>query len=256
MAKTRFSSTLLAGLALAGSSFLVATPVWAQRTRTSELGLGIGATNYRGEVSPQYQFQNNRPALTVFYRRDVSAPVTLRGGFTAGFLRATDTNVDGVDGNVPPLQDYRQISMKGGVAEVSAVVEYNFLDYHRRSDQHRVHATPYLFAGIAGYYASTTTESQNVALQPDFNRRGGRLGFAIPAGVGVKVALSEHFNVGAEVGARKAFTDQLDHLSDQDSLFVNSHDQDWYYYNGISVSYTFYKIHCPPPYHKNKGLLK
>ncbi len=256
MTKTWFSSALLAGLVLAGSSFLGAGSASAQVTHTSELGLGLGATNYKGELSPQYQLQNNRPALTIFYRRDVSVPVTLRGGFTAGFLRANDANVTGANGGVPPVQDYRQASMKGGVAEVSGVVEYNFLDYHRRSDQNRVHLTPYLFIGLAGFYASTTTESQNPALQPSFNRKGSRLGFAVPAGVGLKVALSQHFNVGAEIGARKTFTDQLDHLSDQDPFLVNPHDQDWYYYNGISVSYTFYKIRCPTPYSRNKGLLK
>ena len=140
--------------------------------------------------------------------------------------------------------------------ELAGVVEYNFLDYHQRRDQHRVHLSPYLFAGLAGFYANTTTESENVALQPDFNRKGSRVSLAIPAGVGLKVALSEHINLGAEAGVRKTFTDQLDHLGDQDPLLVNRHDQDWYYYNGISISYTFYKILCPAPYSKNKRLFK
>ena len=111
MPKTWFSSVLLAGLLLAGSSFLGAAPAWAQNT--SELGLGLGGTNYKGEVSPQYQFKNNRPALTVFYRRDISAPITLRGGLTVGGLRANDANVEGVNGSVPPLQSYRQVSAFG-----------------------------------------------------------------------------------------------------------------------------------------------
>ena len=245
---------LLAGLVLAGSTFLGATPACAQHT--SELGLGLGGTNYKGEVSPQYQLQNNRPAITVFYRQDISAPVTLRVGLTYGGLRARDTNVEGVNGGVPPLQNYRQVRMTGSVLELAGIVEYNFLDYHQRNDQRRVHLSPYLFAGLAPFYAHTTTESQNSLLQPDFNRKGGRVSVAIPAGVGMKIALSEHFNLGAEVGVRKTFTDQLDHLGDQDPLLVNSHDQDWYYYNGISISYTFYKILCPLPYTKSKGLLK
>ncbi|RZK17029.1 MAG: porin family protein, partial [Hymenobacter sp.] len=179
MPKTWFSSVLLAGLVLAGSSFLGAAPARAQHT--SELGLGLGGTNYRGEVSPQYQFENNRPAFTVFYRRDISAPVTLRAGLTYGGLRAKDSNVEGANGGVPPLQNYRQVSLKGSVLELSGVVEYNFLDYHQRTEQHRVHLSPYLFAGLAPFYAHTTTESQNPVLQPDFNRSGGRVSVAIPA---------------------------------------------------------------------------
>jgi hypothetical protein len=82
------------------------------------------------------------------------------------------------------------------------------------------------------------------------------LGFSIPAGAGLKYALSEHLNLGLEVGVRKAFTDQLDHLGDQDPLLVNPHDQDWYYYSGVNLSYTFYKIPCPSQYKKNKKLLR
>lgn len=233
----------------AGSAFFCAS-AFAQHT--SEVGIGLGATNYKGEVSPQYQFQNNRPAFTAFYRRDVSVPITLRGAFTAGLLRADDGNVNGANGGVPPLQAYRQANTKGNLLEASVVVEYNFMDYHYRTD--KIHFTPYLFAGVAGFRASTTTVS--TTLGGAYNREGDFLGFAVPVGLGFKYALSEFINLGLEFGARKAFTDQIDHLSDQSPLLVNSHDQDWYYYNGFSLSYTFYKIRCPDQYKKNKKLLQ
>ncbi|AMR28354.1 hypothetical protein A0257_15490 [Hymenobacter psoromatis] len=250
----RVSSALPVGLLLAGSAFFLPTCAFAQHT--SELGIGVGTTNYKGDISPQFQWQNSRPAFTVFYRRDISVPITLRGSITAGFLRATDANVTGVNGGVAPLQDYRQLSLSGGVVEASGVVEYNFLDYHRRQDQHRMHFSPYLFGGLALYSVNATVRSANVALQADFNRQGSKVGVAVPVGVGLKVALTEHFNLGAEIGARKTFTDQLDHTGDQNPLLVNSHDQDWYYYTGVSLSYTFYKILCPPTYKHNKRLLK
>lgn len=254
MAVFRFSSALPVALGLAGSAFFWATPALAQHT--SELGIGVGATNYKGEVSPQLQWQNSRPALTVFYRQDISVPITARVGLTAGFLRAADSNVEGANGGVPPLQSYRQLRLTGGVVELSGVAEYNFLDYHRRADQHRTHFSPYLFGGVALYYVSTTVRTDNAALRAEFDRQGSKVGIAIPAGAGVKVALNEHFNLGLEVGVRKTFTDQLDHTGDQDPLLVNSHDQDWYYYSGVSLSYTFYKILCPLPYKHNKKLLK
>ena len=172
----------------------------------------------------------------------------------AGFLRADDGNVEGVNGGVAPLRGYRQANTKGGVLEASAVVEYNFMDYHFRTD--KVHFTPYLFAGIAGFYASTTTVTNNPALESTFNRDESMIGIAIPAGAGIKYALSQHINLGLEVGVRKTFTDELDHLSEQDPLLVNPNDQDWYYYSGISLSYTFFKIRCPDLYKKNKRLLR
>lgn len=224
--------------------------------QTSEIGIGVGATNYKGEISPQFQWQNSRPAVTVFYRYDVSSPVTLRGAFMAGGLRADDSNVSGTNGGVPPVQAFRQASLRGSVYELSGVLEYNFLDYHLRREQQKSHLTPYLFIGLAGYYINTTTESQNPALQSAFNKKGGMAGIAVPAGAGLKVAVSLHLNVGVEMGVRKTFTDQLDHLGGQDPLYVNPHDQDWYYYSGLSLSYTFYKILCPKVYKGNKSLLR
>ncbi|MFD2718765.1 DUF6089 family protein [Hymenobacter monticola] len=251
MTNSIFNTALLVCLVQAGSAFFCAS---AHAQNTSELGIGIGATNYRGEISPEYQLQNSRPAFTVFYRKDVSVPITLRGGLTAGLLRADDGNVSGSNGGVPPLLGYRQANTKGSILEASAVVEYNFLDYHYRTD--KIHFTPYLFAGLAAFYANTSTVTNNSRLGNDLNRDGSMLGFSIPAGAGLKYALSEHLNLGLEVGVRKAFTDQLDHLGDQDPLLVNPHDQDWYYYSGLSLSYTFYKIPCPSQYKKNKKLLK
>lgn len=246
------SRALLAGSLLAGSTFLCSSRAWAQNT--SEIGFGLGALNYKGEVSPQYQLRNNRPAFTIFYRKNVSAPVTLRGGFTAGLLRATDDNVNGDNGSVAPVPATRQTNMKGSLLEASAVLEYNFLNYHDRQD-HR-HFTPYGFIGLAGYYANTTTHTLNGGLSADFNQQGGMVGLAIPAGVGIKYALSEFINLGLETGVRKTFTDRLDHLGEQTPLLVNNHDQDWYYYSGVSVSYTFYKIRCPKPYKGHPKLLR
>ena len=251
MVKSVFCNALLVCTIQAGSAFFC---ISANAQNTSELGIGIGATNYRGEISPKYQLENSRPAFTAFYRRDVSVPVTLRGAVMGGLLRADDGNVIGETGSALPLAAYRQANTKGSIWEASAALEYNFRDYHNRTD--KIHFTPYLFIGVAAFYANTTTATKNQALAGSFNRSGSMFGFSIPAGAGVKYALSEHLNLGLEAGVRKAFTDQLDHLSDQDPLLVNPHDQDWYYYSGVSLSYTFYKIRCPDLYKDNARLLK
>lgn len=250
MTFSAFRCALLACYLQAGS-VLFCSSVQAQNT--SEIGLGLGALNYKGEISPQYQLQNSRPALTVFYRRDISAPVTLRGAFTAGLLRADDGNVRSAIG-VTPVQSFRQTNMKGSLLEASVVLEYNFLDYHDRHDY--LHFTPYGFIGLAGYYVNTSTQTLNPTLRSTFDRSGSMLGLAVPAGIGFKYALSQFVNLGLEVGARKTFTDKFDHLGDQTPLLVNRHDQDWYYYTGLSISYTFYKIRCPDQYKENPKLLR
>jgi hypothetical protein len=231
--------TLLICLVQVGSVFFVSS---AKAQNTSELGVGIGALNYKGDLSPAYQFENNRPALTIFYRKDVSVPITLRGAFSGGMLQANDLNVQGANGDIAPLHNYRRASTKGGLAEASAIIEYNFFDFHNRKN--KIHFTPYVFIGVAGFYANTKTIYDSPVTE-FLNTKGAMLGVAIPVGVGIKYALSPRWNLGLEAGARKTFTDELDHLSDQNAFLANRNTKDWYFYNGVSVSYTFYKIYCP-----------
>lgn len=237
MITSLFRFALLACLVQAGSVFFASSAI-AQNT--SEIGVGIGGLTYKGELAPTYQFKNNRPALSIFYRKDVSAPVTLRGALVGGFLRADDGNVKGENDATAPLPAYRQANMKGNLLELAGTLEYNFFDYHNRRD--KIHFTPYVFVGLAGFYAHTITKSAAFA---DLNTSGSMISVAVPAGIGLKYAMSRHWNLGLEVGARKTFTDKLDRISDQSAILANSHDKDWYFYNGVSVSYTFYKIRCP-----------
>lgn len=244
MTNLNLSKTLLTGLLPLGSVFFAHSVVAQTATSTSELGVGIGGLSYKGELSPSYQFRNNRPALTAFYRKDISAPITLRAGLMGGMLRADDRNVRGTNGNTPPLLASRDANMKGSLLELSGGIEYNFYDYHNRRD--KVHFTPYVFVGLAGFYAKTET---TFASRPDLNQNSGLVSVAIPVGLGFKYALSDHWNLGLEAGARKTLSDKLDHVdgksSNQTEVIGNPHDQDWYFYNGVSISYTFYKIRCP-----------
>lgn len=236
MTKQKFFKTLLVAFGSAGSVFF---SVRAVAQNTSELGIGLGGLNYKGDLSPEYRLLNNRPAFSAFYRKDISAPVTLRGTVAYGLLRGNDADNKDENGNALPLPTLRQASMKGSLLDVAGTLEYNFFDYHNRRD--KVHFTPYVYVGVAGFLAFTKT----TGAQPGFEQSGTVPGLAVPAGVGLKLALSRHWNLGLETGARKAITDMLDHVKEQSPAFANRFDQDWYYYTGVSISYTFYKIRCP-----------
>ncbi|WP_262923006.1 DUF6089 family protein [Hymenobacter cellulosilyticus] len=124
----------------------------------------------QGELAPAYKFNNNRPAANIFYRKDISAPITLRGSFLWGLVRADDANVQGVNGNVAPLPAYRQTNVKGNILEAAAAVEYNFFDYRNRKE--KIHFTPYVFVGVAGFLARTRTIS-NAGLE-QLEKEGAR----------------------------------------------------------------------------------
>jgi len=237
-----------------GSAFFTGTCLAQTPFTTSEVGVGIGGANYKGDLAPDYRLRNNQPALTIFYRRDISSPLTLRGGLMLSH-RIVDDNTLGDHAYDLPYPDYRQAELRLSLAELSAVMEYNFLDYYDLRQHPRF--SPYFFAGLAGlaYNAKLTTD--NAQLQPELNKAfDTRLALAIPFGVGMKYALSKHWNLGLEFGARKLLTDKLDYLSEKDSKrLANPNDSDWYFYNGISLSYTFYRINCPPGYKRTPGIL-
>ncbi|MBG8553274.1 type IX secretion system protein PorG [Hymenobacter guriensis] len=238
MTQDSFFKTLLVCSLQIGSVFFALT---AHAQNTSEIGLGLGALSYKGELAPEYRIANNRPALSAFYRKDVSKAVTLRGNILAGLLRADDRQVQGLNGNPMPLNQYRSANVKGSLYELGGILEYNFFDYY--SKQVKTRFTPFAFIGVAGFLAPVRTQFTGSYTSPE--QKNTLIGLAVPMGIGLKLGLSTHWNLGAEAGARKAFSDQLDNVSQQSDLVANRHDQDWYYYGGVSISYTFYKIRCP-----------
>jgi hypothetical protein len=220
---------------------------------TSEIGVGIGGANYKGELAPNYRFLNNQPALTVFYRRDILQPLTARGAIMVSH-RIVDDNTFGDEAYDLPLPNYRQSELKLSLAELSLVLEYNFLDYYDLRQSIRI--SPYFFAGVAGLLYNHKLETASDAVSPAIKPFDTNLTFSIPFGVGVKYALSKHWNLGLEFGARKMFNDKIDYLSEDDGKQVaNPYDNDWYFYNGISISYTIYRLNCPPTYKNQPGLL-
>lgn len=173
-----------------------------------------------------------------------------------GSHRIVDDNTfaDAVYEEDRPYHEWRNAELRLSLLELSAVMEYNFLDYRSRGVRPRL--SPYLFAGVAGLLYNHKLTSENPAVNEKNYDTG--LTVAIPFGVGVKYALSRHWNLGLEFGARKLFTDKLDALAEDfgDEAYVaNPNDNDWYYYNGISISYTFYRTNCPSPYSQQPGLL-
>lgn len=233
-----------------GSVFFSGSAVAQQRVTTSEIGVGIGGANYKGELSPSYRFLNNQPAMTLFYRRDISAPLTVRAAFM-GSHRIFDHKAFRDQAQNLPYHDWRDLDLKLSLAEFSLAMEYNFLDYYADVRQpHRI--SPYFFAGVAVLNYNHQLSQNGDILEPFDNK----FTVSIPFGVGVKYSLSRHWNLGLEFGARKMFNDIIDYLDENDSkAMANPFNKDMYFYNGISLSYTIYRINCPPVYKRKAGLL-
>jgi hypothetical protein len=198
-----------------------------------ELGFGVGASTYTGDVSPEVDFRNFHTAGNIFFRLNPSNAWSFRFDATLGYLSGKDEYF------ADPFMQIRRYEFSGSFREISARVEYNFFNF-RRSRKRFEKWCPYLFGGIAGVNYSGKNNQIG-----DFEHNG----FSIPFGIGVKHYLSPRWNLGFDFGARKLFADNLDGLvvlKDAGKYQkINAESTDMYYYVGVYLSYVFVGIKCP-----------
>ncbi|GJM29335.1 MAG: hypothetical protein DHS20C17_19700 [Cyclobacteriaceae bacterium] len=199
-----------------------------------EIGGGLGTMYATGDVTRGMELGELGLAGQLFIRYNLSNVVSVRGtGLIGGISGDDETNP------IDPFAEKRDFSFFRTNYEASAVIEYNFLDYKERNSI--INFSPYFFIG-GGLSATSNKNSEE-----DYRR----IQPVIPFGVGVKYRLTKQWNLEFEFGARKTFYDGLDKLSGVPNpnklqpRYGNELDNDWYYFAGISVSYTFYSIPCP-----------
>lgn len=200
----------------------------------SEVGFGIGTLNYTGDLARTYNILNSRPAVTAFYRSNLSQVVSMRAAITGGGIGASDKRP------IDAFAEQRDASFSIFLMEASAVMEYHFMNW--RDDKHILRFTPYLFGGLALFGISGTQNKPS-----EYSNVQG----AIPFGLGMKYILNPKWYLSFEVGARKTFFDYLDNVSAGTNQLVknyqygNPYDNDAYYFVGVSITRTFYEIPCP-----------
>lgn len=197
-----------------------------------DVGVGIGGLTYTGDLSENYTFNDNRLGAMVFVRRNLSEAVSVRVSLMGGKLQASDDEAYDI------YAENRNAAFDIGLLEGAAVIEYNFLPYKTSP---LINLSPYLFGGIGGFVFFGDEDS---------NAEYSNTQLTIPFGGGVKYLINPKWTVGAEFGARATFFDYLDNVSDNSPNFKNfsggnSYDNDWYYFLGLTLSYSFYTIPCP-----------
>jgi hypothetical protein len=202
-----------------------------------EIGISIGGLNYTGEIAPEFNFALYRPAGQIFYRHNFSPAASLRAAVLAGNLYGSDRL------STDPVPIARAHSFDTYVTEISVLAEHNFLDYRKLNDRGRF--APYMTGGVAIFnYQRTASSGNALTTSSTFNP-------AIPLGFGIKYKLTRSLNLNGEFVARKTFTNTLDSMSDtsgpsgNNKQLANPFTNDWYYFTGISISYTFYSVLCP-----------
>ncbi len=195
-------------------------PVDAQQQRgTIGLGVSAGASNYAGDLDDNFTLPFTRPgfgahAIFLFRPR-----IFLRLAVFHGRITASDATSVNLTGN-----QYRNLGFYSDINEAGLHIIYS-LQSRKRGFSRRNFATPYIFAGIAYFqfnpkwnvndevYELQKIGTEGQYLVGDYPAPYSLQQFSIPFGIGFTLKISANFDLGAEIGLRKTFTDYLDDVS-------------------------------------------
>ncbi len=205
--------------------------------QTYEVGLFGGGANNIGDIGRMNYIAPSGPAFGALFKWNRSKRYAWRGHVIYGTFTADDTKSD------IRSRQQRALKMDQSVLEFSAGLEFNFVEYNL----HKLGPafTPYLYTGITYFRYDY---NYFVAGQlSDLGQTDGAM--AIPMTAGAKIRLNQFLILGAEIGARYTFTDNLD-ASNPEGLPVdvqpigNVFSDDWYVFSGITLTFTFGRKPC------------
>jgi hypothetical protein len=184
-----------------------------------EVGFGIGAAHYFGDLNTRANINRPKFAATAFFRKNFGNYIALR--LSGSYARVGYSDV------YNKRNEYmrrRNLSFNSNIWELALQGDFNFYKFLPYSEETRF--TPYVtlgvglftydpFAYLGGqkYYLRTLgTEGQGSELYPD-RKPYSTMAFSVPFGVGIKYNLNGRINIGFEIVHRFTSTDYLDDVS-------------------------------------------
>ncbi len=205
----------------------------------TELGVTLGTSYYQGDISRSRLFYSPSMAYGVILKYNHSNHLTTSIKGFYGKLSGSDSDFSDMENQL------RGASFSASLIDVSALIEFNFLQYtssgYIKKNKHRF--TPFIFIGIGGNYIFGTSGFENP--------------ITIPFGIGIKYNIFERLTLGLEWSYRKTFNDQIDgviNVQDVNNTPV-IHNDDWYSFCGVFVTYKLFKdkFDCPTYYTLGNG---
>ena len=201
-------------------------------SQTWELGLFAGGAVYNGDIDVTVNnfLPQTRTVVGLFADYHFNRTWSLRGEIAYTQLYADEKKY--------PSSAYRQsrgYSFQTPLAELAILPEW--------SPFHIGNVHFFVFGGLSLPYFNPNTNfneppigdstTPTDKLLADKQQQKPHLSLAIPAGGGVKWVISEQFVIGAELGARKTFTDYIDGIS----LVASPKSKDYYFFGGVTFSF-------------------
>lgn len=226
-------------------------PVNAQKY---EIGGGLGVGTYTGDIIRRIDPRQIGLQGTLFGKRNFDNVWSLRVALSSSILQAEDSLRP-----LDPAARIRDGRFRGGVIEGSAVMEFNFLDFLRNDSEFRW--SPYAFFGLGFSHFIMKGNTYQFLVSERYNLNS----VVIPFGGGVKYRLNDRWTLAAELGFRPTMTDFLDKIDSTLPAipryqqptdpttgqtppygvnFGNPNTKDWYYFLGLTLSYTIANVKC------------
>lgn len=201
-----------------------------------EFGLGIGATNFLGELGGanqegtdylrDFEFSMTRPTVQLDYRFTFNPNLHVKLNLIWGQISGDDALT------TETFRHNRNLNFKSNIWEAAIHFEY-FPWGEKLGHIYRIkgakgkkysYFSPYVFAGIGGFKFNPKgelngtwhelkpmgTEGQGL---PDGAEEYSLYQICIPFGFGVKYAITKQWNIGFELSRRLTFTDYIDDVS-------------------------------------------
>lgn len=209
------------------------------KAQINEIGIFAGASNYIGDIGPEYYINPNSFMGGIIYKWNANPRMALRGTFTYTELASNDENSNN------GARKLRGLRFTNSVKELAVGIEYSYFDYN--IDNYNQRQTPYILLEIAAFNYKTV----NREISPQVYEYGSKTSFSIPFGVGYKFAIGRNFAMAFELRATYTFTDDIDYNyygEGTDRIpsleFGNPNNNDWYVLSGVSFVYAFGRPPC------------
>lgn len=203
-----------------------------------EIGVFAGGSNFIGDVGATNYISPNQAAIGAIFKWNRSPRHSFRATVIFSDLEGNDSDSD------DPRRVQRDYSFNTGILEVSAGMEFTFLDFDLHTNGFK--GTPYLYTGIS------VANHDNYFFAPNgeyTSEDSSSWAYGIPMVLGYKQRIGNHLILAGEIGARYTFSDELDgsmpdaEFREQFS-FGNTNSNDWYVFSGITLTYTFGRRPC------------
>ncbi len=201
----------LFAIVLAFGSLQAGAQSYDQFVHSGEVGIGVGAAHYYGDLNTGGSFDRPKLSVGAFYRKQINPYISAKLGVNYALLGYADKY------SKNEAQTLRNLSFNSNIWEFTVGGDFNFFKFNPGFEGYNY--TPYVSLGVGlvtydpyAYLDGTKYHLREYATEGQTEPYGSTA-LTIPLTVGFKYAFNENTNFFIEAGYRFTSTDYLDDVS-------------------------------------------